>query len=469
MNQVIGAIVSLVVTIIAVRLLTKKVQPQFVLFAAGLVLLLTAVLLGAKSADILPKKVASTGWVYLDIFRVVESTLSSRVAGLGLIIMASGGFAKYMDVIGASTVMVNTVTKPLLRLKAPYLLLALSYMLGTSLKMFITSAAGLSMLLMVTIFPVVVGLGASRVAAAAMVVSCGGLSLGPGAGTTNLAADYAGMDVIKYFLSYQLPVTVATVVTMAVMHYFVQKYLDKKDGIGAAAGPDAKEEESQEKVDVRDVSSIPKYYMFLPVIPLVLLLVCSDIGIKGLKMGVVGAMLIGLTIALICECIHKGAQAKAACKEAMSFFDAMGRQFARVITMVVAGETFAQGLMATGTINLLIDSAKGAGFGVITMVLVTSGFILLSTIVMGSANAPFYSFSALAPSVAKELNFQPVAMLLPMQFAASLGRIICPITAVVVAVAGISNISPFTLVRRTLVPAMTALVVSLIASLVLTM
>ncbi len=466
MSQVLGSIISLLVTLVAIRFLLRKYQTQFVLFTAGIVLMLAAILLGAKPSALLPSKVASSGFIFFDIFKMIEHTMSVRVAGLGLIIMAAGGFAKYMDVIGASRVMVNLVTSPLLRLKAPYLMLALAYLVGAWLKMFINSSAGLAMLLMVTIFPVVVRLGVSRIAAAAMVVSTGGMTLGFG-GVTSFAAKNSGLEITDYFLNYQTPVGITTGIALAVLHLVVQRYMDKRDGVGAAGGETPQEETVSGAEAKNAAPEAPLFYALLPAVPLILLLLFSNIGIKGIRVGVVSAMFMGLAVGLVCECFRKGKEAKAAFKEGMSFFEAMGRQFASVVSLVVAGETFAQGLMATGCIDLLISSAQSAGFGMAAMVVATSAFVLLATIVMGSGNAPFFAFGALAPTIAKDMSFEPVAMLLAMQFAQSVGRIMSPITAVTLAVAGVANVSPFALVRRTMIPGIGAIIVAVVTTLVL--
>ena len=94
-----GIVIALIVTFWAGWLIMKSYKPQPVLFLAGMVLMFTAVALGLGT--ILPAK-ESTGLVFFDAFEFIKKTLSSRAAGLGLNIMAVGGFARYMDKIGAS-------------------------------------------------------------------------------------------------------------------------------------------------------------------------------------------------------------------------------------------------------------------------------------------------------------------------------------------------------------------------------
>lgn len=98
----------------------------------------------------------------LDIFSFAKESLTTQIAGIGLIIMAAGGFASYMDHIKASNAMVNMCIRPLQVIKAPYLILALGYICAQLLHVAISSAAGLAMLLLVTFFPVLVRLGVSK-------------------------------------------------------------------------------------------------------------------------------------------------------------------------------------------------------------------------------------------------------------------------------------------------------------------
>ena len=468
-TQIFGAIISLIVTAFVVRCLLKRYQAQIILLVAGVVLLTCAVLLGAESAQILPAKVKSTGWIGFDIFKFIERILSTRVGGLGLIIMSAAGYATYMDKIGASKAMVFAFLKPLQSLKAPYLLLALVFIVGAVLKIFIPSAAGLALLLMVTMFPIVVALGASTAAAAAMVATCGGFDLGPASGPANVGALNAGMDVTVYFVKYQLPVGIVGYITASILHYFTQKYFDKKDKVGTVFGDGAGSEydisSAQGKVDGAPIP--PKFYILLPTIPLILLLVFSPYMLKQYKLDVVTAMIISFGVAFACEAIRHRKNLKEATTNAMSFFQGMSKLFSTAVLLIVAGETFAQGLTAIGTVDLLISSAQNSGFGVTAMTIVMIVFIATLSIVLGSGNAAFFAFAALAPKIAKDLSASALYIVLPMQMAAGMARMLSPISAVIVAVSTMAGCHPFEIVRRTAIPMIGSMITVTIASMIL--
>ncbi len=145
-----------------------------------------------------------TGLFAFDLFAMVSEAFSNRVARIGMIIMAAGGFAKYMSSISASTALVNLSIKPLSRISNPYLLLAITYVAGQFLNIFIPSAAGLAMLLLVAMYPTLVQLGVRPVAAAAVIGTTACLDLGPASPVSNVAAEVIGISPIEYFVRYQL-------------------------------------------------------------------------------------------------------------------------------------------------------------------------------------------------------------------------------------------------------------------------
>ncbi|HDR0611217.1 C4-dicarboxylate transporter DcuC [Pasteurella multocida] len=449
-----GLLLGLAVTILVGYLIVKKYKAQFVLLCGGIILMCFAVLFGL--GEILPAN-KSTGWVGFDIFEFIKNLFSTRAADLGLMIMAVGGFARYMDKIGASEALVNIAVKPLNAIKAPYLVLALAYIVGQILNIFIPSASGLGLLLMLTIFPILVNLGVSREGAAALIATTACLDLGPASGNAVLAAKTANIDIAEYFVGYQLKLAIITMLVISTSHFFVQKWFDKRQALtGGGSEYDASLEVNLDKQD-KQALPVPAVYVLLPLLPLVLILTFSKLLVSSIKMNVATAMIISLFIAMLFEFVRKK-DVKQVFAEMQVFFDGMGKQFAAVVTLIVAGETFAKGLTAVGAIDTIISGAQTFGFGVFLMTLVMVLIIALSAIVMGSGNAPFFAFAALAPKVASGLGISPVLMVLPMQLVAGIARSMSPITAVIVAVSGVANVSPFDLIKRTALPMAFALI-----------
>ncbi|MFZ7101173.1 MAG: C4-dicarboxylate transporter DcuC [Peptococcaceae bacterium] len=451
-----GLLLGIIITIFVAYLILKNYKPQTVLMLGGIILMALTIML---SLGTILSEETSTGFVWFDIFEFIKNTFSSRAAGLGLIIMSVAGFARYMDHIGASKVLVKLAVKPLQKLHAPYVVLALGYVLGQILNIFVPSASGLGVLLMVTMYPILVSLGVSKLAATAMIGTSACLDLGPASGNANLAAKNAGMDVAIYFAKYQIPVSIAVIIAIAVLHYFVQKWFDRKAGHTV-------EKTNIETAASADESLPSTIYVLLPILPLALVLVFSKLLVSTIKMDVITAMFIGIFVSLIFEFIRYK-NVKKVFASIQVFFDGMGVQFAKVVTLIVAGETFAQGLMSIGAIDSIIQSAQSSGFGSDLMIIVMTAIISVAAVVMGSGNAPFFAFAALAPDVAAKLAIPPVLMLLPMQFAAGIARSVSPITSVIVAVSGISDVSPVDVVKRTAIPMAGALIVTVIANFIL--
>ncbi len=443
--------ISFLVTVWVAYLIYKKYKPQPVLVIGGFILMYVAVVLGY--GKILAPK-ASTGAILFDTFQFMSQTLSSRAAKLGLNIMCVGAFARYMDKIGASRALVRMTIKPLLKLKSPYLVLAFSWILGLCIGLCINSASGLAMLLMVTVFPILVGLGVSRIAATAAVASTLCFDWSPSDTGTILSAETAGLNPVIYWTDYQVPIVIVAFFVVGVLFYFSQKYMDKRDGHIVTPMDVSDNVPSDDPAD-----KAPAVYALLPIVPLALILSFSPLWITSVKVNIINAMMIGLAIGMIAEFIRTR-NLKEVCAGVQAFFDGMGMQMANVVTLIVAGQVFAQGLMSMGIIDTLIKSSQNAGFSPMLMMVVMVSIIAVSSVVMGSGNAPFFAFAALTPAVAQASGIAPVLFLLPMHFAASIARTCSPITAVIVVAFGMGNVSPFDLVKRTFIPMCGAMLVN---------
>ncbi|HDY7432005.1 TPA: C4-dicarboxylate transporter DcuC [Vibrio vulnificus] len=432
-------IIALFGLMFAGRLILKNYNPQAVLFFTGIVLM--AISIFTNNASFVAK---STGWVGFDIFEYIGQVFSKQSGGLGLNIMLIGGFALFMSAIGASQVMVKVAAKPLMKLNSPYLMLALAFILGQALSLFISSATGLALLLMATLYPVLIRLGCSKAGVAAVLASTCAIEFGPASGNSILAAQTAGMDITAFFVGEQLPIVTVLIIAVALIHALTQRYFDKLDAKSNA------EQDSLAHVDDAQ-SDAPMFYLLLPMLPLFFMLTFSKLGIESIKVSLANAILLSIFIGLVCEFVRVK-QAKPVFDKLQGIFNDMGKVFAAVVTLIVAGQTFSMGLKSIGAIDAMLEMASGAGLSAAIIILFMAILTFTISALMGSGNAAFFSFAPMVPQIAQKIGANAADMILPIQLSAGMGRTISPIAGVIIAVAGISGLSPFDIVRRTFIP-----------------
>lgn len=432
-------IIALLGLVFAGRLILKNYNPQAVLFFTGIVLM--AISIFTNNASFVAK---STGWVGFDIFEYISQVFSKQSGGLGLNIMLIGGFALFMSAIGASQVMVKVAAKPLMKLNSPYLMLALAFILGQALSLFISSATGLALLLMATLYPVLIRLGCSKAGVAAVLASTCAIEFGPASGNSILAAQTAGMDITAFFVGEQLPIVTVLIIAVALIHALTQRYFDKLDAKSNA------EQDSLAHVDDAQ-SDAPMFYLLLPMLPLFFMLTFSKLGIESIKVSLANAILLSIFIGLVCEFVRVK-QAKPVFDKLQGIFNDMGKVFAAVVTLIVAGQTFSMGLKSIGAIDAMLEMASGAGLSAAIIILFMAILTFTISALMGSGNAAFFSFAPMVPQIAQKIGANAADMILPIQLSAGMGRTISPIAGVIIAVAGISGLSPFDIVRRTFIP-----------------
>ncbi|MCC5466355.1 C4-dicarboxylate transporter DcuC [Pelosinus baikalensis] len=443
-----GIIITILVVAWVIYMIIKKHYPQAVLLMAGIFLLLTAYFTGSN--PILSAK-ESSGSALLDIFHTIKVLLSSRVAGLGLTIMSIAGFAKYMEYIGASKSLFAVVASPLKHIKSPYILLVLSFYMSQFLVLFIPSHAGLALLLMVTLYPILIRTGVSKLSALGVIGCAQYMDVGPGSGNAILAANICKVDPAVYFVEYQLPIFVTTTLILGVVHYYAQKWWDKKEGF---AGYDNSADFVKE-----DESRPPLIYAVLPIIPMIFILGFSPIFKSKIQMDVVTAMFLSTFISMIFE-YARTKDFRTTLQSLKYLYEGMGNSFATVVSLIVAGEVFAAGLMKIGAVDLVTASAQNLGLGVHALIILFCIVIACCAFLMGSGNAAFFSFAALAPKIAAALKIDVVTLLLPMQIMTSFGRVVSPITAAIVAIAGVAGVSPVQVVKRTAIPMAVAVLIN---------
>ena len=429
-------IIGLIAIVLVAYYIVKGYSATGVLMFGGLVLLLISVLMGHS---ILPEGVKSTGSTYFDILEYVKYLLGNRGGGLGLMIMVLCGFSVYMTHLGANDVVVKLVSKPLKNIRSPYILMVFAYFLACLMSFAVSSATGLGVLLMATLFPVMVNVGISRGAAAAICASPISIILSPTSGDVVLSAEISKIPLGEFAFGTALPVSIFAILGIAVAHFFWQRYLDKKEGVQV------------ERINADEIkTTAPNYYAILPLLPIIGVLIFD--GKWGLpNLHIVTVMVLCFIITAVVDFL-RSFNAKQTFDNLIVAYRGMADAFAGVVMLLVAAGVFAQSLSTIGFITNLIDSAQSFGGSAFFMMLVLAVITILATMATGSGNAAFYAFAELIPKLATQMGVNPAFLTIPMLQASNLGRGLSPVSGVVVAVSGMGKISPFEIVKRMSVP-----------------
>ena len=429
-------IIGLIAIVLVAYYIVKGYSATGVLMFGGLVLLFISVLMGHS---ILPEGVKSTGSTYFDILEYVKYLLGNRGGGLGLMIMVLCGFSVYMTHLGANDVVVKLVSKPLKNIRSPYILMVFAYFLACLMSFAVSSATGLGVLLMATLFPVMVNVGISSGAAAAICASPISIILSPTSGDVVLSAEISKIPLGEFAFGTALPVSIFAILGIAVAHFFWQRYLDKKEGVQV------------ERLNADEIkTTAPNYYAILPLLPIIGVLIFD--GKWGLpNLHIVTVMVLCFIITATVDFL-RSFNAKQTFDNLVVAYRGMADASAGVVMLLVAAGVFAQSLSTIGFITNLIDSAQSFGGSAFFMMLVLAVITILATMATGSGNAAFYAFAELIPKLATQMGVNPAFLTIPMLQASNLGRGLSPVSGVVVAVSGMGKISPFEIVKRMSVP-----------------
>lgn len=459
-------LLSLVCIGVTAWFLYRKFNPPGILIVSGVAMLAMALLLGVNSLEL----VKPTGRAVFDLFKAVEEVFLSNLSRAGLMIMTIGGYVAFMNHIQATNALVYVSMKPLSVFRRyPYLAATVTIPIGQLLFITTPSAAGLGLLLVASVYPVLVNLGVSRLTALSVISAATLFDQGPGSANTALAAELIGKTNVHYFITHQLPLVLPTTSVIMLLYYFNNRYFDRKDrekqaspllspGTTYPTPEEKKTPEATASVSPPNPSSfkveVPLIFALLPMLPLLILIFFSPyVGLfdPPIRLNTTTAMLFSLFISMLFTGIHYRSLRRMF--EALaSFWKGMGNVFTSVVTLIVAAEVFSKGLIGLGFIDSLVGVTTHLGLSGVWISVVITSIIFGAAVLMGSGNAAFFSFGPLLPGIATQLALPVHAMVLPMQLAASMGRAASPIAGIIVAIAGVAGVSPMELAKRNTLP-----------------
>ena len=453
---------------VVVFMLIKKMDIKMTLFLIGIVLMYIAMAFGDGIAI---KDFESSGIALLDPLKAIVDQFKSTISSAGFIILILGGYSSYMSQIKANNVTVSVLTRPIAKIKSVYILVPLVFLLGNVLSLVIPSASNLAVILLATLYPIMVRSGMSSLTAGAIIATTATVMPTP-LGSDNVAiaaelantAEFAGLTASDYVFKYHAIISIPTLIIMAVVHYFWQRFQDKRAV-------------SKGEVDAKlpDVEEVPggklfrTVYAILPLLPIILLIVVFALLSFGIKidLSVEVAILFSLVIAIICELIRTR-NGRETLKSTEAFFKGMGGALP-IVALLVAGTTFVNGLKSIGLIDALqnaMTGIQGNGMGFV-LPLILVALTALIVILSGSGTALFFAMVPLMVPLAAAAGISVLAISVPMGLAGNLLRAVSPVSAVIMIVAGTIKKEPLEIVKRTSVPMIAGTIFMFVLSMIM--
>lgn len=407
-----AAIVIVLLTLVA---LLKRYETRLVLCLSGLIM--CAVAMDPMAAYNQFAKSMTTGYL-------IQSICSAM------------GFAFLVGYTKCDIHLVQMLTRPVKSLGL--FLIPCCALMTTIVNAAIPSASGCAAAVGATLIPLMIRSGISPAgAASAVLIGTYGSNFNPGGAHPVMISGMAGIDPMQYTIDYSITyatVSLVGIIMITVVELIIKDY--QKPNPNDAL-----------KLDIKSVAveKVNVLFAIAPLVPLVILLL-GNTYVPAIRMGVAQAMLIGATYTMLVT--------RANPQKAFSeFFTGAGKGYGNVLGIIIAAGVFACGLRETGVVSALIEALKHSNE--YARIGGASGTFLMA-VLTGSADAAIFAFNEAVTPHAAEFGMTITDLGNVVSTAGQLGRTMSPIAGVVILLAGMAQVSPMDLVKRTTVPMITA-------------
>ena len=467
MQNIVIYLVSFIGIGMVIFMLIKNMDIKVTLLTGGVLLMYIALIMGKPISF---RNFTSSGAAFFDPIFVIPQQFVSTLSRAGFIILILGGYSSYMTKIGANRMTVEMLTRPLKHIKSAHIMVPFVFLIGNFLSLVVPSASNLSIILLSTLYPVLIGVGMSKLTAAGIIATTATIIPTP-LGSDNIAVveelrkttEFANLTVADYVFKHHAIISIPTLLFMAIVHYIWQKHMDKKY---------PRKADEALAVDADDAPNIKGFaagiYALLPVLPILFLLFAygfSTVGLGSVEVSVALAAFTSFFIALISDILHKKSIRKSF-DNAGELLNGMGKTMP-VVSLLVSASIFVVGLQSVGLIENLQSVMQDVSVPGFVLPLILVVFTILIVLLSGSGLALFFAMLPLMVPLAMAANINPLAVTLPMGFAGNLLRACSPVAAVILIVAGTIKESPLSIIKRTVVPSIAGLLCMFILSMII--
>ena len=400
---------ALIVVIGTVYALIKRYETRLVLLTSGLIMCVLS----------------------MDPFAAFQQFDKSMTSSsLIIVICSSMGFAAVMNITKCDLHLVSLLTKPLNKLGI--LLLPCCMIVTGITSLAISSLSGMCAAIGPTIVALMIRAGFKPAMAAATVIASTLPSFwSPGSSHNGFVAQLANWSVMDFVTYTSMRTLLISVVCIALLMVVCVVYGDFKKGGFANEGVNQTDVELPENPNV--------LWAFAPLLPVVLLFVIA-FWFPSIKISMATAVLFGFIYTLIVTRANPTDLIK-------KFFDGMGRGYGNILGLIIAAGVFAAGLRECGVIDVFVEYLKHSSE--VAKLGAAIGPMLLG-IMTGSGDAAGFAFNEAVTPHAPEFGMTIPDLGYIAIVSATLGRVSSPIAAGVIIIAGIAQVSPIEVIKRSL-------------------
>ena len=424
MSGILGLLFGVLCIIFAIVLLVLKKDTKTVLLGAGVIMCLAAL-------------------KPLDAFDAFKDNMIQT--GLITSVCSVMGFSFVMKITQVDKHLVHALAKGLVKIR-PLLIPGVTistFIVNVSLN----SASGVTAAVGAIFIPLLISMGVKpAMAASSVILGTWGSMLSPGLDHQSIISQIANVEIIDVVKTHAYT-DIITMLAAALYLMILAKIL--KEDKGYVAEIENNEENTSFKVN--------PVFAVLPLVPVIMLLVFNIELVQkhiswATRIGVPHAMLIGSIICIFAT----GTKLEKAVNE---FFHGMGKGYADIIGIIISAAVFVSGMKALGLIAFFIDALKSATH--LVPLAATYGPFLLG-VITGSGDSSAIVFNQSVTIHAESFGYEIVNMGSLAALGGALGRAASPIAGATIIAAGIANISPFEIAKRTAPGALIASIIAMI-------
>ena len=400
MSGLLGLLFGVLCIIFAVALLILKKDTKTVLLGAGIIMCIAAL-------------------KPLDAFDAFKDNMIQT--GLITSVCSVMGFSFVMKITQVDKHLVHSLAKILVKIR-PLLIpgvIISTFIVNISLN----SASGVTAAVGTIFIPLLISMG----------VKPAGSMLSPGLDHQSVISQIANVEVIDVIKVHAKTDIIAMLIAATYLTILAKILKEDK-------GYQIENIESKEDTEFK----VNLFYAVLPLLPVIMLIIFNIESVQkniswASRIGVPHAMLIG---SILCIFATKTNIQKAT----NEFFNGMGKGYADIIGIIISAAVFVSGMKALGLLDFFINTLKTSTH--LVPLAATYGPFLLG-VITGSGDSSAIVFNQSVTVHAESFGYEIVNMGSLAALAGALGRAASPIAGATIIAAGIANISPFEIAKRT--------------------